>query len=74
VVAAAAVEVGIAEAAEEEAMVLIEIVTIHFILVLIITVLSLMETTTIEVTIIVEAVTRINRAHTRHELLTKPRQ
>jgi hypothetical protein len=67
------VEVGITEA-EAEAMVLIEIVTIHFILVLIITVLSLMGTTTIEVTIIVEVVTRINRAHTRHELLTKPLQ
>lgn len=66
-------EVGIG-ATEAEAMVLIEIVTIHFILVLIITVLNLMETTTTEVTIIVEVVTLINRAHTRHELLTKPRK
>lgn len=69
-------EVGITEA-EAEAMVLIEIVMIHFILVLLITVLSLMETTTmgtIEVTILVEVVTRINRTRTRHELLTKPRQ
>jgi len=70
------VEVGKTEA-EAEAMVLIEIVMIHFILVLIISVLSLMETTTmgtIEVTTLVEVVTRINRAHTRHELLTKLRQ
>ena len=72
----AVVEVGTTEA-EAEAMVLIEIVMIHFILVLIITVLSLMETTTmeiIEVTILVKVVTRINKTHTRHELLTKPRQ
>ena len=70
------VEAGITEA-EAEAMVLIAIVMIHFTLVLTITVLSLMETTTMGttgVTILVEVITHINRAHTRHELLTKPRQ
>jgi len=69
------VEDGITEA-EAEAMVLIEIVMIHFTLVLTITVL-LMETTTMGTTgvsILVEVITHINRPHTRHELLTKPRQ
>jgi len=69
----AVVEDGITEA---EAMVLIEIVMIHFTLVLTITVLLMDMTTmgTTGVTILVELITHINRAHTRHELLTKPRQ
>lgn len=79
-------EGGIIEA-EAEAMALSEIVMIHFSLVLTITVLSLMETTTMGTTgvaIPVEVITHINRihtnrahinrAHTRHELPTKPRQ
>lgn len=69
-VAVAVGEGGMVEA-EAEAMVLIEIVMIHFTLVLIITVLNLMEMTTMGTTgvaILVEVITRTNRAHTCHEL------
>ena len=69
------VGVGVGEGgmveAEAEAMVLIEIVMIHFTLVLIITVLNLMEMTTMGTTgvaILVEVITHTNRAHTCHEL------
>jgi hypothetical protein len=70
------VEVGITEV-EAKAMVLIETVMIYFTLALTIIVLSLVETTTMGttgVTIVVEVITHINRAHTRHEILTKPHQ
>lgn len=63
--------------AEAEAMALIEIVMIHFTLVLTITVLSLMETNTTGTTgvaMLVEVITHTNRVHTRHELPTKFRQ